>query len=37
MEEIALHNIRQSEGLIDSLLPLKHKIEKKLNLKEYRK
>lgn len=37
MEEVALHNIRQSEGLIDSLLPLKQKIEKKLNLVEYHK
>ena len=30
MEEIALHNIRQSEGLIDSLLQLKHKISLKI-------
>src|SRR5690554_1978526 len=37
MEEIALHNIRQAEGLIDSLLPLRQKIEKRLNLSEYRK
>lgn len=37
MDEIALHNIRQSEGLIDSLLPLKHRLEKLLNLAEYRK
>ena len=37
MEEVALHNIRQSEGLLDALYPLKQKIEKRLNLKEYRK
>lgn len=37
MEEVALHNIRQSEGLLDALQPLKQKIEKRLNLPEYRK
>lgn len=37
MEEVALHNIRQSEGLLNALYPLKQKIEKRLNLKEYRK
>lgn len=37
MEEVALHNIRQSKGLLDSLQPLKEKIEKRLNLVEYRK
>lgn len=37
MEEIALYNLRQSENLMNALLPLKQKIEKTLNLSEYRK
>lgn len=37
MEEIALYNLRQSEDLMNDLMPLKLKIEKKLNLSEYRK
>lgn len=37
MEEVALHNIRQSEGLLDELHPLKQKVEKRLNLSKYRK
>lgn len=36
MEQISLQNIRQSEGLIDNLLPLKHKLEQKINLNEYK-
>lgn len=36
MEEVALNNIRQSEGLLEALNPLKQKIEKRLNLPEYR-
>ncbi|MAM29317.1 MAG: hypothetical protein CMC13_09865 [Flavobacteriaceae bacterium] len=36
MEQISLQNIRQSEGLIDNLLPLKHKLEEKINLDEYK-
>ena len=35
MENISLQNIRQSEGLLEKLLPLKQKLEKKLNLNEY--
>lgn len=36
MEQISLQNIRQSEGLIDNLVPLKHKLEEKINLNEYK-
>jgi hypothetical protein len=32
MEQVSLQNIRQSEGLTDHLLPLKHKLEQKINL-----
>lgn len=37
MEEVGIHNLRQSEGLLSALQPLKQKIEKRLNLSEYRK
>jgi energy-coupling factor transporter ATP-binding protein EcfA2 len=36
MEKFSLQNIRQSEGLIDKLMPLKNRLEQKLNLGEYR-
>ena len=35
MNNIKLQNIRQSEGLLEALLPLKHKIEKRINLQKY--
>lgn len=36
MEIIALQNIRQSEGLLESFVPLKQMIEHRLNLAEYK-
>lgn len=36
MEEIVLNNLRQGSHLLDSLIPLKQQIEKKLNLESYR-
>ena len=36
MGTITLQNIRQSEGLMEALVPLKSKLEEKLNLKEYK-
>lgn len=36
MGTISLQNIRQSEGLMEALAPLKTKLEEKLNLKEYK-
>jgi len=35
MNTIQLQNIRQSEGLLEQLTPLKHKIEERLNLVKY--
>lgn len=36
MEQISLQNLRQSEGLTENLLPLKQKLEQKINLEEYK-
>lgn len=30
--EVALENIRQAEGIVEALTPLKEKLEKRLNL-----
>ncbi len=35
MSTIKLQNIRQSEGLLEELAPLKHKLEERINLKSY--
>lgn len=30
--EVALENIRQAEGMVEAIMPLKEKLEKRLNL-----